>query len=298
MNKTLIQTVVLIAVLVIAGIVIKYIVINKFIGETKQQISKIVQLEKLNKDQKTMYEDSLSTIWSFTTTKIKNLEKEVDNLTDNYQAFIDSSKGTLSAVHTGKGEVSISDTVPISDIEDWPDTLKITTPWAEFFYNRKLEIASIKLNFLVKLEGIETSDPYGNRQAIERVFLESILTGETRPVKWEANFTFFKQSKKLWHWWNPKIHSGILLTKPVQYCLSANLMSFGLDKYIETTAFYFLDIGVASDFQDKITITGIPILLNMGNFLPFISNVNIGPGLGFEVNSQKPVFIIKMDVTF
>lgn len=280
------KKIIIFALLVIlAGGAIKIIGIDMLWGKFKAQAEQIIQLEQSKKDITKYYQDHLSTVTTLNTVEKEKLKKEYD---EHYTKIIDSLKEKLTGVYTGTGNVHIEDSLIIPEIPADKDSIFVSNDFFVFtFFNDTLRNPVYTFDANILLTGIETTDKTGNKRIIENAFLVSNRTGKKVALPWKASYTYLKPKIKLWHWWNPKLQSDVVLGSPIKFGGSFNIMSYGKDTNIENTHLYIMSFGIASDFKDKTLLTFSPIKYNIGQILPLISNLNIGPGVCYDLSNSS-----------
>jgi len=231
------------------------------------------------------WEDRYNNIVSSSTTDITRLNKQLEaqlRTDDSLRALVAALEGRLTTVHTGEGVISIGND---DETVDADSSWSIADEFVRIDYDRITSKINWQLNAKIELEGIEKTDPYGNRRQIERVFLKSLISDNRYPILWTASYITLKDKIKLFHWWNPRVQSDLMfLGDDIEYGLSVNLASFGVKEYVEETYMYFASFGVASNFKDKGYITFTPLKYNVGKALPLISNLNVSASLIWELN--------------
>jgi hypothetical protein len=288
MNKILKNIITYSIVLILAGVVVKVVAVDMLWAKARGLVEQVDILTKANKDKDVVIETANSRISSLTTTNTELFEKLAEE-NKLYQGFKDSLKTLneqLVTLRQGSGEVSVVDSV-VGTVKY--DTATFKDDWLDVKYAILTNTFTYKWNFEILLEGFETKDKYNNRQSIENVFIKSMRTGRLLPVRWNSEYASLKPEHTLWRWWNPKLHSDVLFANPIKFGGSVNIMSFGVDKYIETTTLYVVCFGMSSDFDDKVEITVFPVKVNIGQFIPIISNLNVGAGVGWDLSDQKLV---------
>jgi len=227
-------------------------------------------------------------ILSESTTNRKKLERKLKDMSmynDSLKLAVEYLEGELSAIHTGEGDIDIGGGV---DVVVTDSVISASDDFIDVAYWPVKDSLWWHLQAFVKLEGIEKTDRYGNRRQIENAYLESKKSGRKIPILWKAAYTTYKPKVKLWHWWNPKLQSDLLFfADPIAYGLSFNLSSFGLETYTETTYFYVVNFGIASNFKDDIRLMFFPVKYNLGSSIPLITNLNASLGLGWKLGSQS-----------
>jgi len=96
-----------------------------------------------------------------------------------------------------------------------------------------------------------------------------------------------KPKDKSFSWWNPKLDLGFFLggTTSLKFASGAtigmSIMSYGLTK--NDLDFRFIRFGIDLSYE-AIGLSFSPVAYNVGNFIPIISNLWIGPYLGTTLN--------------
>ena len=98
-----------------------------------------------------------------------------------------------------------------------------------------------------------------------------------------------KEKYPLFHWWNPRLHGGVILKKAPGPYLGVNLATIGPYKGIEYTWIYLGEIGLGYDEKKPILLFTLADF-NIGQVLPLVTNVNLAPmarfskdGWGFNI---------------
>lgn len=241
----------------------------------------IASVKKANAELTEKYDNMVTT----STTDKKKLQKDLDSAlkgNDSLKTLVNNLQGQLTGVHHGHGTIDLGD----SSIAQVKDSLAIThEPFIDISYNSISKRFNWALQAEISLFGIEKTDQYGNRRQIEKVYLRSTRdTTQVREVKWTATYITYKEKIHLWHLWNPRLQSSVLLSSPMQYNISMSLASFGLNKFTEGTYFYFVSPGISTDFKNDISLTVAPVIYNFGTVLPLITNMNISGIISYSIS--------------
>jgi len=241
-----------------------------------------------NKETEMIYQDSLTTVRTLSTTKDEKLRDALKNI-DFLHVQLDSLK--LVSVHSGTGTIVIRDSLLVHD-----------SLGQDAFFCFEYDSLTHKLTYSfqakVIVEGVQTKDKYNNIQTVEGAYLQSIVDPtKVIQIPWVDNFTILKPAIHPFRFWNPRLQSDVLVSSSPMFGLSTSFMSYGTDKYVETTDFYFLDFGVASNFKDKTILIAFPVKYNLGRVLPFITNLNVGLGMGWNLTTQKPSLELGVGIT-
>lgn len=249
----------------------------------------IASVKKANAEWKEKYDNMTTT----TTTDRKKLQAQVDSLTkgnDSLKTLVGNLQGQLTSVGHIHGTIDIGDTAT-AVVKD--STASIRDPFVDINYNLISKRFKWGLQAYINAFVIEKTDEYGNRHQVVRTFLKSMRADTTFEIPCTAEFTSYKEKIHLWHLWNPRLQSSVLLASPMRYNLSMSLASFGVNKFAEGTYFYFLSPGISTDFKNDLSLSVAPITYNLGTVLPLVTNFNISGVLTYSLSKpgQLGVFL-------
>ena len=262
-------------------------IINHYTAPYKQIVTNLqadlTKAHKINQDLTGLYANTNY----LSTTQVGSLNKVIKNITkynSSLKNTIDSLNGKLTGVHVGTGPIVLNGQTSVPLDSAWayndPDSfvsINFTPPMQIGGRFPMLEQASLdwKLRATLKVIGVEKTDGYHNRLELEKAYLIS-PKGVIKEIELHTEYVTLKDKIQLYHW-NPRIHSDILFGGRLGYGVSFNLMSYGINKYAETTYLYFPTFGIASDFKNNIYLTFSPIKCNIGTIIPVITNLEISP---------------------
>jgi len=169
------------------------------------------------------------------------------------------------------------------------------TAWAMFYPNQTEDkfwkTGTYPLEYNIRV--IETENPDGKFNRYAEVFVMNNQMKETKgkefklkvtDIKWEK----FEQKEKSFSWWNPRIaFGGIINADGVTTGINLSTTSYGRTKRDMDWRFLTFGLGVIKD--DSGSWRGVasfePLSWNIGNALPIIENVFVGPVGTIDTNS-------------
>lgn len=161
------------------------------------------------------------------------------------------------------------------------------TAWAMFHPNQTEDkfwkTGTYPLEYNIRV--IETENPDGKFNRYAEVFVMNNQMKETKgkefklkvtDIKWEK----FEQKEKQVSWWNPRVaFGGIINSDGVSTGLNISTTSYGRTKRDMDWRFFTFGLGAIKD--DNGVWRGVasfePLSWNVGNALPLIENVFVGP---------------------
>lgn len=167
--------------------------------------------------------------------------------------------------------------------------------WVMYFPNqiaeKRWKTGTYPLEYYTKIIETENIDGTFNRYA--EMYLENNQMDETEgnqyPVKLEK-IEWAKVEKKdsSWMWWNPRLGFGLISTPEcVAPTLDFSIASYGRTRRDLDWRFSSFGLGITKDPDDSLTFIGSfePFSWNVGNALPLIENLFIGPVGVIDSNS-------------
>jgi len=167
--------------------------------------------------------------------------------------------------------------------------------WAMYFPNqvkdKRWKTGTYPLDYYTKIIETENDDGTFNRYA--EMHLENNQMDETKgnqyPIKLE-NIEWAKVEKKecSWRWWNPRLGFGLISTsKCVAPTLDLSIVSYGRTRRDLDYRFISFGLGIAKASDDSLTFIGSfePFSWNVGNVLPLVENLFVGPVGAVDSNS-------------
>ncbi|MBC8186331.1 hypothetical protein H8E88_35055 [candidate division KSB1 bacterium] len=264
-------------------------VLGNQITDLKMQIQDLNNKNRDNEVQFKLISDSLTIAYTKTSTKNIDLENKITIYTGNNKrlgqqinALLDSLKEkNIIVTSLTKGS---SDPIGIRGSGFMGDSIFVD-PWIDAKISSKHDflLFQYKLTMLFEHIDIQGTDEYGNETHLNSYKFVSSKNGQEYflPVK-DSVFTQ-KEKYPLFHWWNPKLHGGIILQKAPGPYLGFNIATIGHYKGIEHTWAYLEEIGLGYN-EENIILLITPIDFNVGSLLPIVSNLNIAPMARFSEN--------------
>jgi hypothetical protein len=274
-------------------------VLGDQIFKLEQTIHTINKANQDNIEQLRRISDSLAFAYTKTSTIATDLSKEIDGyLGQNKQlrrqvsALLDSLKKTgfrPTSVQVGTSEaIQISGGGYLGDstfVDPWI-TAKISSKDDSLLFRYWLTM------YLAHLD-IQSTDVYGNETHLNSYKLISSKNGKEYFIPMRDSVYTQKEKYPLFHWWNPKLHGGVLLKRAPGPYLGLNLATIGANKGIESTWIYLADIGLGYDKEAPVLLLS-PIDVNLGPLLPMVRNVNISPMARFGDDGWGYNFVLNV----
>lgn len=159
--------------------------------------------------------------------------------------------------------------------------------WVMYFPNQVAEkrwkTGTYPLEYHTKIVETENKDGTFNRYA--EMYLENNQMDETEgkqyPIKLEEiEWAKVEKKERSWMWWNPRLGLGLVSTPEcIAPTLDISIASYGRTRRDFDWRFISFGIGLYKNSNDSITYIGSfePFSWNVGNALPLIENLFIGP---------------------
>ena len=167
--------------------------------------------------------------------------------------------------------------------------------WVMYFPNQVAEkrwkTGTYPLEYYTKIIETENIDGTFNRYA--EMHLENNQMDETEgnqyPIKLEKiEWAKVEKKERSWMWWNPRLGFGLLSTPEcVAPTLDFSIASYGRTKRDLDWRFISFGLGITKDSDDSLTFIGSfePFSWNIGNALPLVENIFVGPVGVIDSNS-------------
>jgi len=181
------------------------------------------------------------------------------------------------------------------------DDVEFPVAWAMFYPNQTADkfwkTGTYPMEYNVRV--IETENPDGKFNRYAEVFAMNNQMKETKGTEFKLKVTDIQwakveQREKHFYLWNPRIaFGGLINTDGVSTGLNLSTTSYGRTK--RDMDWRFLTFGLGTTKDDYGSWIGVasfePFSWNMGNALPLIENVFVGPVGTIDTNSTTNVGI-------
>jgi hypothetical protein len=186
------------------------------------------------------------------------------------------------------------------------DGKKFPVAWAIFLPNQpqdkkwKTGIYPLEYHALI----VESENVNGTFDRHAEIHLENNqmaeTTGEEYPISLtDINWEKFEVQDKRFYWWNPRIGLGATFTdESIAPGLDLSISSYGKTKRDMDWRFLTFGAGVATEGDDTLGIFSFePFSWNVGNTLPIVENLFIGP-VGTMDTESNYGFGVKLSIPF
>lgn len=255
-------------------------------------LDRINILERLNEDKEIHHRaitDSLRQGYTKTTTEKKDLERTLERLARRYNNELESLTDSLEALGqkltattTGSGDIDLGGG-GLADTTFEDSFLRATLKFFPLFPTGVDSILfDYQLTAVLKHYDIEYTDKYGNKTHLNRFWLESTRDKRKFNIAVIDSSYELKEEVDIFHWINPKFHGKLISASKLGGGMGVNLGTIGWGVRIEQSWVYFIEGGVAVFEDNSFGVYLMPIDINVGSFLPVVSNLNIGPMILFD----------------
>lgn len=247
----------------------------------------IDRINKLNADLLVEH-DSLNAVLNRARTLTSTTQSRLDSALSVAVAYagdaarlrqeVDRLEGRLSAVSSGGGTTSLSDSGLVINgrySDDWVDVyVGGHVVGDEYVYDS----LSYDFQFGVGDVRVTTTDEFNNHRTVYSVWIESLKNPANRRYlsDYAVSETYYKPKARVMDWWD--MRAGVYyIVNTSQAEAALSFMSVGFGPPEDGNVLRFPVVGLLSDFADDHRV-GASMSLNIGYFLPLIQNLHIAIG--------------------